>query len=307
MLRLQSCILTRLLSSPATTPVSPLHRLLSAAAAAPAASPSPAFAVEQYLVDTCGLTRAQALKVSTKLSHLKAPSKPDGVLAFLAGLGLSSAAVAAAVAKDPKLLCTSVTRTLAPTVAGLTDLGLSRSDIGRLASLAPASFRGRSVVSNLPYYLLLYGSYDNILRVIKKNSTLLVSNLEKVVKPNVACLLECELDACDIAKLCISRPWLLTTNLERVQEMVACVESLGVPRGSGMFRLALQAVSSLGEDKIAGKLEYLKNMFRWSDAEVGIAVCRAPVILTRSKGILQSRSEFLISEVALEPAYIAQL
>jgi mTERF domain-containing protein len=107
MLCLRSCIATRLLSSPSTSSISPLHRLLSvaASAAAPAASPSPTFVVEQYLVDTCRITRAQALKASAKLSHFKSPSKPDAVLAFLAGLGLSSAHVTALVAKDSRFRC----------------------------------------------------------------------------------------------------------------------------------------------------------------------------------------------------------
>ncbi|KAM3297191.1 hypothetical protein ACQJBY_039190 [Aegilops geniculata] len=99
MLCLRGCILPSLLSSPAT----PLHRLLSAAA--PAVSPSPpSFAVEEYLVATCGLTPAQARKASPKLSHLKSPANPDAVLAFLAGLGLSAADVANAVRKDPVAL-----------------------------------------------------------------------------------------------------------------------------------------------------------------------------------------------------------
>ncbi|KAE8797890.1 hypothetical protein D1007_26902 [Hordeum vulgare] len=43
-----------------------------------------------------------AVKASAKLSHLKSPAKPDAVLAFLAGLGLSGADVAALVAKDSR-------------------------------------------------------------------------------------------------------------------------------------------------------------------------------------------------------------
>jgi mTERF domain-containing protein len=120
MLRLRSCILTRLLSSPSSTypiPIFPLHRLLSTAAA----DPSPAFAVEQYLVDTCGLTQPQAVKASAKIAHLKSPSKPDAVLAFLAGLGLSRADLAVAVAGDPKLLCADVEKTLAVSVPSLPD------------------------------------------------------------------------------------------------------------------------------------------------------------------------------------------
>uniref|UniRef100_M8B5Z1 mTERF domain-containing protein 1, mitochondrial n=1 Tax=Aegilops tauschii TaxID=37682 RepID=M8B5Z1_AEGTA len=236
---------------------------------------------------------------------LKPPANPDAVLAFLAGLGLSDADVAALVAKDPQFLCASVERTLAPVVAGLSGLGLSRSDIARLASLSRYSFRYRSIVSKLQYYMPLFGSFENLLRALKKNFYLHSANLDDVVKPNVALLRECGLGACDIAKLCISQPWLLAANPERLQAMVACAENIGVPCGSAMFRHALHAVAFLNEDKIAARVEYLKNTFRWTDAEVAIAVSKAPTVLNRTKEFLQRRSEFLISDLGLEPAYIA--
>uniref|UniRef100_A0A453MQW7 Uncharacterized protein n=1 Tax=Aegilops tauschii subsp. strangulata TaxID=200361 RepID=A0A453MQW7_AEGTS len=236
MLRLRSSILAHLLLSPATSPpLSPLHRLLSAAAPA-ISTPTTGFAVEEYLVSTCGLTRAQALKASAKLSHLRSPAKPDAVLAFLAGIGLSAGDVAALVAKDPLFLCASVERTLAPVTAGLSGLGLSRSDISRLVSVTAGLFRHRSIVSN------------------------------------VALLQESGLGVCDIAKLCLNRPRLLSRNLERVQAALASAEALGVPRGSGMFRYAIEAVASFTEEKITARVDYLKKTFRWSDADVSIAV-----------------------------------
>uniref|UniRef100_A0ACD5ZQ21 Uncharacterized protein n=1 Tax=Avena sativa TaxID=4498 RepID=A0ACD5ZQ21_AVESA len=305
MLRLRSCIAARLLSSTSAAAISPLHRLLSAAARAPAVSPNPSFTVEQYLVETCGLSRAQALKASVKLSRLKSPSKPDAVLAFLAGLGLSRAAVAAAVAKDPQLLCASVERTLAPNVAKLISLGMSRSEVARLVSIGCDRFRTRSVVSKVQYYLPIFGSFENLLRIVERNSYLLTSNVERVVKPNVAFLQKCGLGACDIANLCLSQSRLLTANLERLRAMVARAEGLGVPRGSGMFKHALHAVGFHSEENIAAKVDKLKKTLMWSDAEVGIAVSRNPHVLRKSKDMLQRRSDFLISEVGLQPTYIA--
>jgi mTERF domain-containing protein len=73
-----------------------------------------------------------------------------------------------------------------------------------------------------------------------------------------------------------------------------------------MFRQALQAVAFQNEEKIATKVEYLKNMFRWSDAQVGIAICKSPMVLKASKGKLQSRFDFLVSELGLETTYIAR-
>ncbi|PNT65682.1 transcription termination factor MTERF8, chloroplastic [Brachypodium distachyon] len=302
MLRLRSCIVTHLLSSPTASPISSLRRLLSAA---PAVSTSPSFAVEDYLVGTCGLTRAQALKASTKLSHLKSPSKPDAVVAFLAGLGFSSADVAAAVAKNPKLLCMGVERTLAPMVAELTGLGLSRSEIASLFLLSSVKIRLRSIVSKVQYYLTLLGSSENLLRAIKRSYYLLTSDLERVTKLNVAFLQECGLGACDIAKLCIRAPCILSINPQRFRKGVELAKGLDVPCSSGAFIDALESVTYLSEEKMATQAEYLKKAFRWSDAETRIAISKAPSLLRRSKDMLQSRSEFLISEVGLEPAYIA--
>jgi mTERF domain-containing protein len=127
-----------------------------------------------------------------------------------------------------------------------------------------------------------------------------------VVKPNVVFLRKCGLGDCDISKLFLSTPRLLAANPEHVQAMVASAQGLGVPPGSAMFKRMLQAVTLVSEETIAAKLEYLKNMFRWSDAQVRIAVCKAPGVLTKSKESLQSRSKFLISDVGLAPAYIAQ-
>ncbi|XP_037404146.1 uncharacterized protein LOC119266964 [Triticum dicoccoides] len=304
MLRLRCCVLIQLLSSPPPSPASQLRRLISAAA--PAISPNPtSFAVEDYLVDTCGLARPQALEASAKLSHLKSPANPDAVLAFLAGLGLSGADVASIVAKDPLFLCAKVERTLAPVVAGLTGLGLSRSEIARLVSLSRDRFRRMSTVSNVQYYLGLFGSFENLLRAVSRGLCLLSANLETVVKPNVAFLQECGLGDSDIAKLCVTQPWLLASNLERVREVVALAEGIGVPRGCRMFRHALNAVARLSKEKIAAKVDYLKTTFRWSDAEVRIVVSKFPFALISSDQMVQSKSEFLISEAGLEPAYIA--
>ncbi|XBH60549.1 hypothetical protein VPH35_115135 [Triticum aestivum] len=49
--------------------------------------------------------------------------------------------------------------------------------------------------------------------------------------------------------------------------MMADKEHVGVPQGSGMFRIALEAVAFLSEEKISDKVDYLKKSFRWSDGE----------------------------------------
>ena len=98
---------------------------------------------------------------------------------------------------------------------------------------------------------------------------------------------------------------LFRSSMERIRAMAAHAEGIGVPRGCKMFRHALHAVARLSKEKIANQVEHLKKTFMWSDAEVGVVVSKHPSVLIRSNQMLQSKSEFLISEVGLEPTYIA--
>jgi mTERF domain-containing protein len=67
----------------------------------------------------------------------------------------------------------------------------------------------------------------------------------------------------------------------------------------------LHGVAFLDEENFTARMELLKSTFGWSDAEAIVAVSKGPMALTRSKETLQSCSRLLISEIGLEPAYIA--
>jgi mTERF domain-containing protein len=284
----------------------PLARFAATTAAAGAPTP---FAVGDYLVATCGLTAAQAAKAvgrAKTLSRLESPSKPDAVLALLSGLGLSTPDIAAAIIRDPNLLCCNADKILASRVAELRDLDLSPSQIAQFVVLAPAGFRHPNIVTKLQYFIPLFGSFDNFFRALKNCSfRLLTADLERVVKPNVSCLRECTLTAHQISKTCMYRPRLLYCKQVHVRAILACTEDIGIRRGTPMFRHALTFVANHNKETMAGKMELLKKTFRWSDAEVASAVSTNPSLLAISADKAQRVSEFLFSEVGLDLEYIA--
>ncbi|XP_062230020.1 uncharacterized protein LOC133927577 [Phragmites australis] len=206
-----------------------------ATAGSTTASPDPSsFAVEDYLVASCHLTRGKALKASKALTNLKSPSKLDAVLTFLSGVGLSPADITTVVVRHPRLLCCKVDNTLTPRLAELRDLDLSPTQICRLVLLNPAGFRHSAIVSKLKYYALLFGSFDKVLYALKRSSFFLNCDIERVVKPNVSLLREWGLGELGISKICRNVPRLLSAKLERVQAMVVRAEGIGVPRGTPM-------------------------------------------------------------------------
>ncbi|CAO1947577.1 unnamed protein product [Urochloa humidicola] len=268
-----------------------LHRLLSATATSP--SPKP-FAIEEYLVSTCGLTRAQALKASKKLHHLSSPSKPDAVLAFLSALGLSRPDIAGLVAADPCFLCASVENTLAPRITELSDLGLSRAQIARLVPLARTAFRSSTIGPNLRFWILAMGSFEKVLTTLRQKCNILGSDIEKVVKPNLALLQQYGIHACNFRNPFLPR--VMTRAPEHVQAAVARIRKFGLRQDSRMFARALVVFAVHRQEKMLG----------WSQNNVLMAVRKMPDLLSMSKERLLRNLDFLTRDVGLEIPYIAQ-
>uniref|UniRef100_A0A0A8Y2N4 Uncharacterized protein n=1 Tax=Arundo donax TaxID=35708 RepID=A0A0A8Y2N4_ARUDO len=128
-------------------------------------------------------------------------------------------------------------------------------------------------------------------------------NLEKVAKPNIALLRECGLSVRDIVKMALSSR-LLTFNPERVKGFVRRADELGVPRGSAAFKCTVGIASCISEEKVAAKLEVVRNTLGCSTERLCSEVCKRPQILALSEEQLCRKIEFLVTEVGLQPEYI---
>jgi mTERF domain-containing protein len=277
--------------------------LLSTAARSAAATP---FSVEEYLVDTCGLTGAQALKASKKLSHLRSPAKPDAVLAVLSGVGLSRADLAAVVAAEPQLLCARADN-IARRIASLRDrVGLSDPQIGSFLLVAGGAkgIHACDVAPRLEFWIPFLGSFEMLLKILKGNNVLVLSDLEKVIKPNIALLQECGLTVCDIAKMARFAPRMFTSNPKQVEGFVRRADELGVPRTSGQFKYMVGIFANISEGSATARMEYLSRSLGCSMDKLRSAVQKLPQILGLSETNLGSKIEFLVGKVRLEPEYL---
>ncbi|OEL13534.1 hypothetical protein BAE44_0025447 [Dichanthelium oligosanthes] len=303
---LRQRLLPLLLHSPSRLPASHTSSVFSPfrhlSTTASTISPKP-FAVEDYLVTTCGLTRAQALKASKRISHLKSPSKPDAVIAFLSDLGLPRSDIAVVVSMDPRFLCAKVEKTLAPRVAQLSDLGLSRPQIASLVPLALGSFRCKSLGRNLAFWLSAFGgSFEVLAMALRVNRGLLSAHIERVAKPNLALLQQLGLSARDFSKF---HPRVLNTSQNRIQDAVMCIDEIGLNRNSTLFRRALVMFTLLKQEHITKKFEALW-MLGWSKDDARMAVRKMPCILGMSIARMVRNLKFLTRDVGLEIPYIAQ-
>ncbi|CAD6340680.1 unnamed protein product [Miscanthus lutarioriparius] len=175
-------------------------------------------------------------------------------MAFFADSGLTKPGGAAAIAKEPQLLCSNVEKTLKARLAQLRDTGLSPPQISGLIAITPHVFRSKSMVRRLPFYLSFLGSYDEVHSALRSSPFLLARDLECVVKPNMAFLLQCGLTHSDIAKFIF---------FDRIEA--------GASQGnSGMFKHALSAISDISPERIDAKLDFLKKLLGCSDNELAL-------------------------------------
>ncbi|CAL4922053.1 unnamed protein product [Urochloa decumbens] len=283
-------------------------------------APASPFSLEDYLVASCGLAPSQAKETAQKafdttsrenrkafeeLSYcrLNSASNPDAVLALLSGAGLSRADITAIVIVDPLLLRSSP-KNIAPRLLALRErLGLSAPQIARFLLVGSSSVRKCDVVPRVEYFISFFGSFEQLLVVMKKSSRILESDLESVIKPNIALLCQCGVSVRQIAQL---EGRVLGSNPEHLKELVLRAERLGVPRSSRMFWQAVTVVARCNKEKLAARLDFLKSTLGCHESEVSTAVSKMPSILGISEECLHRKIQFLIKEVGLEPQYIVQ-
>ncbi|CAL5051942.1 unnamed protein product [Urochloa decumbens] len=289
-----------------------------------ASAASAPFSLEEYLVASCGLAPAQARKAAKKAfdeaskdcnkkafeelnySRLNSASNPDAILALLSSVGLSRAGIACIVAADPLLLRSSA-KNVGPRLLALRDrLGMSAPQIARFLLVGTRALRSCDVVPKLEFFISFYGSFERLLVPMKRNNRILLSDLERVIKPNIVLLHQCGLSVRDTAHLCSQDPWLLTFSSERVKEIVLRAEELMVHCSPGMFKNIIAVVSHINKEKVALKLKFLKSTLGCSESEVAIAVSKMPKILGLSEENLLGKIQFLTKEVGLEPQYIVE-
>uniref|UniRef100_K3ZZL7 Uncharacterized protein n=1 Tax=Setaria italica TaxID=4555 RepID=K3ZZL7_SETIT len=292
MLRLRNLLLPLLRASPQIP--SPIHhgdcRLLLSTSAAP-------FSLEDYLPKASKLSARAFNELSSAHHHPR--FDPDAVLVLLSSIGLSRANIADVVAVDPLLLRCKVDR-LEPRLLALRDrVGLSVPQIASFLAVGSRAVRScRDVGSKIQFFVNFYGSFEKLLLVIKKNSSLnhLTSDLGRV----------CGMSDHDIAHLCSRSVRILSFTLEHLEEVVLRVEELGLTRSSAMFKRAVEALAQTTKEKYTARIEFLKNSLGCTESEVATALSKMPRILEISEQNLLRKIQFLVNEVGLEPQYILE-
>ncbi|WOL08655.1 hypothetical protein Cni_G17408 [Canna indica] len=262
----------------------------------------------EYLVNTCGLSAAEAAKASKHLSHLRSTKKPDAVLTFMKSQGFGAAHLRRMICLHPTFLCSDVEKTLAPKLQSLRDFGFSESHLVDFLSSEPGAINfnvHRGLLPKLKFWESILGSRERFLKHAKRKWRFLSFSIEKVVRPNLTFLR----DECGIPEERVSLVLRMNTSFivlrpDSLRTLVLRADALGIPRQSKMFLWILNFLHLVNEERYEAKVKFMKN-FGWSDSEFSAAVVKFPSFLCLSEGMLRRKMDFLVNQIGFTPLYIA--
>lgn len=291
-------------SSPAGGDLPRWLRFSSSTAAAEGPPPPPAtpFLVE-YLVDSCGLSPADAAKVSSSLPRVENLEKPVAAVQFLRRNGFSEDHIRSVILGFPILLRREVAKTLEPRIRFLQEEGFSIPEISRLVSANPSSLRVSNLGAKIEFWRKLMGTNERALKVLSE-SHVLNASLDRKIKPNVSFLRETGLAEHRIARILCRRPRLVTCRMETIQSLIDQVKNHGIAITTGMFEQALYALANVSKAKFEEKLKLFQS-FGWSEEDFLSAFQRSPLLLRVSERKIQQVMAFLLGEAGCEPSYVA--
>ncbi|XP_078149171.1 transcription termination factor MTEF18, mitochondrial-like [Carex rostrata] len=294
------------LSHFSTTFASSIFRLLSTATLEASSPASSSQFAANYLIQSFGLSSDKATSLSRYLPYLKSQEKPDAVLQFLRLAGVSEPDISAAVLRDPRFLCYSVEKCFKPRMTELLEIGLSPSDISLLLSICPNMFSRTKLQQKIQFWMHILGSIEKLLIAFKRDLFLLTRNTDNYVLPNISFLQEqCSLSSCQIAKMIVASPTLITCRPKYLEIKVKRANELGFSCSSGVFWHALVVVNCLNQNTIDARLLDWKNL-GLSQEEVSLMISKAPYLLRITEKMVGRKLEFLMKEAACDKLHIVK-
>ncbi|CAA6664452.1 unnamed protein product [Spirodela intermedia] len=236
--------------------------------------PSPPHFMVGYLVDSCGLAMADAVKASRHLKHLKSPQRPDAVLRLLREEGLCEPHIRRLVVSSPRVLVADAAKTLEPKIR-----------------------------ASIQFWRTMLGTQQKFLK-LAKNVHLLSCKIDgRTRQSSPSCAGRHVL--CGHRE---DRAAAAQAGLQQAEEDHAdrgAGEELGVSPGSAMFLEALSTVSNLSEATLESKSRLLRS-YGWSEDELLRAFQQFPIILRLSEEKIRRAMDFLLKEAGYEPSYVAR-
>ncbi|GAB2298525.1 hypothetical protein Dimus_032589 [Dionaea muscipula] len=268
-----------------------------------------ASSMADYLVNSLGFSREQAISASTKARKLKSMENANSVIGFLEKFGFDETQIHSTIFRYPPLLNRNVDETLTPKIRAFQDLGLSGSFAINLVASNPEIMRRdlKSVI--FPKVELLksvLGSEENVLKAIRRSSWLLSGNNPAQMQENVFLLQKYGISSERIQKLVSLNPKCLLYRPEHLEGSLIKVEQvMGIKPESAMFIHAIPLMLGCDEKALRSKFDVFKS-YGWTETDITKLAKKQPIVFNCLDDVIGSKLNFLMKELGYGPEYILQ-
>ncbi|KAM3361328.1 hypothetical protein P3S68_016182 [Capsicum galapagoense] len=276
---------------------------------AAAADPTPTHLLVNYLINSLGFSKQEAVSASAKVGYcINAFNNPDLSVNFLKQTGFKDTHIKILVSKYPKVLDYDVENNLKPKLHCLSQLGLSRSDLVKVV-LRDWIYLKRGLDTHIKPLLNclknVLGSDENVVNVIKGSSWLICHKRCGTVEANLNSLRSFGCSNDKIKNILIKCPKILNVNNKRLDEMLHRVEKeVAVSPDSAIFPHIVYVLTCSTGANVDTKFEIFKS-FGWSDTDILTMLQKLPQCVALSEARIQTALTFLMKEVRYKSIYIA--
>ncbi|XP_010472765.1 PREDICTED: uncharacterized protein LOC104752352 [Camelina sativa] len=185
----------------------------------------------------------------------------------------------------------------------LKPLGITSSDLVKIVNCRPRFFSCRIHLvldERINYFMEFLGSKEVLRRVIIRNPSLMLYDLDDKIKPAIESYKELGFSQQDLVAMLISRPTLIPrTNFNK--DKFGYIQKTGVTSESKMFKYVATLIGVSRMETIQEKLGNLEK-FGFSEDEIWHLCGKCPILLTLSVEKVQRNMTFVIASMKL-PAH----
>jgi mTERF domain-containing protein len=243
------------------------------------------------------------------LSRVPRVLKSDAhiVVEFFRAHGFKNEQISTLTMKCPQLYLFNAHKIFKPKLELFKSLGFSDPEIAKLLSARPSILR-RSLENKIIHCVQelrrILGTDENVLEAIKVDSSVILVNVEKVLRPNMSMLISHGVPQSVVLKLFYLRQNPLAMSMNRLSEIVGEVKKLGFDPKKFLFVLAIRSLAvskTLWEQKVEAY-----RSFGLSKDEIYSAFKRNPLFMTISKKKIKKFMSFFVNELKMKPSLISK-
>ncbi|OAY46054.1 uncharacterized protein LOC110619061 [Manihot esculenta] len=249
-----------------------------------------------YLVNSCGFSLESAKCISEKV-NFESADKPDAVVSLLRDYGFTNVHISRLIRKAPLLLLSNPAGTLLPKLEFQRSIGVSGSEIGKIASRNTSFLRQSLKKHIIPCYNILKSVVISDVKAVK--ALRLLSDTACSFLPE-----NLPVNLSTISHLLMKQPSLACLKSAKFRQIVNKAIEMGFDPLKSTFAHALYVLScpNIWEKKI----EVYRN-YGLSEDEIWSAIRKFPLCMSFSRKKITNTMDFLVNKVGWLPADFARV